>query len=186
MRRGGAGSPFVGRLEWETALQATRIVTVSHAMKDDLNCHGWPPHKISVVWNGVDPRDDAQIWPPVLSANTWRPEVVEGVLRMGKTEMVNDMGGLPDGRNARRMRREDQRGRVIGDDEVGAPRGEDRAPPAHEPGERLIHAYERRIEDDGFDFRHALHRARTAPRQDVDLHVELQPLQLQLRNPRLA
>ncbi len=55
-RRGGAGSPFVGRLEWETALQATRIITVSHAMKDDLNCHGWPPHKISVVWNGVDPQ----------------------------------------------------------------------------------------------------------------------------------
>ncbi len=53
------------------------------------------------VWNGVDPRDDAQIWPPVLSANTWRPEVVEGVLRMGKVEFVNDMGALPDDRNAR-------------------------------------------------------------------------------------
>jgi glycosyltransferase involved in cell wall biosynthesis len=25
-------------------------------MKDDLNRHGWPPHKISVVWNGVDPQ----------------------------------------------------------------------------------------------------------------------------------
>lgn len=54
-RRGDAGSPFVNRLEWEMAFQATRIVTVSHAMKDDLNRHGWPPHKISVVWNGVDP-----------------------------------------------------------------------------------------------------------------------------------
>ncbi len=54
-RRGNAGSPFVGRLEWEMALQAHRIVTVSHAMKDDLNCHGWSPAKISVVWNGVDP-----------------------------------------------------------------------------------------------------------------------------------
>lgn len=53
------------------------------------------------VWNGVDPRDDVQIWPPVLSANTWRPEVVEDVLRIGKVELVNDMGGLPDDRNAR-------------------------------------------------------------------------------------
>lgn len=54
-RRGDAGSPFVNRLEWEAAFQATRIITVSHAMKEDLNRHGWPPHKISVVWNGVDP-----------------------------------------------------------------------------------------------------------------------------------
>jgi dihydropteroate synthase len=53
------------------------------------------------VWNGVDPRDREQIWPPVLSANTWRPEVVEAVLRMGKVELVNDMGGFPDDRNAR-------------------------------------------------------------------------------------
>jgi dihydropteroate synthase len=53
------------------------------------------------VWNGVDPRDGEQIWPPVLSANTWRPEEVVGVLRMGKVELVNDMGGFPDDRNAR-------------------------------------------------------------------------------------
>ncbi|MEX1114534.1 MAG: dihydropteroate synthase [Akkermansiaceae bacterium] len=53
------------------------------------------------AWSGVDVRDDEQIWPPVLSANTWRPEVVEGVLRMGKVELINDMGALPDDRNAR-------------------------------------------------------------------------------------
>jgi dihydropteroate synthase len=53
------------------------------------------------AWSGVDARDDEQIWPPVLSANTWRPEVVAGVLRMGKVEIVNDMGALPDDRNAR-------------------------------------------------------------------------------------
>jgi dihydropteroate synthase len=53
------------------------------------------------AWSGVDVRDDEQIWPPVLSANTWRPEVVEGVLRMGKVEIINDMGALPDDRNAR-------------------------------------------------------------------------------------
>ncbi len=54
-RRGTDGSPFVRRLERELAFQSHRIITVSHAMKDDLNCHGWPPQKISVVWNGVDP-----------------------------------------------------------------------------------------------------------------------------------
>jgi len=48
----------------------------------------------------VGPRDEAQIWPPVVSANTWRPEVVEAVLSMG-VELINDMGGLPDDRNAR-------------------------------------------------------------------------------------
>lgn len=53
------------------------------------------------VWTGVEARDEFQIWPPVLSANTWRPEVVEGVLRTGKVEIVNDMGALPDDRNAR-------------------------------------------------------------------------------------
>lgn len=53
------------------------------------------------VWQGLEPRDEVQVWPPILSANTWRPEVVEGVLRTGKVELVNDMGALPDDRNAR-------------------------------------------------------------------------------------
>ena len=53
------------------------------------------------VWKDVAPRDEVQIWPPVLSVNTWRPEVVERVLRMGKVELLNDMGALPDDRNAR-------------------------------------------------------------------------------------
>ena len=53
------------------------------------------------VWQGLEPRDGVQIWPPVLSANTWRAEVVEGVLQAGNVELVNDMGALPDDRNAR-------------------------------------------------------------------------------------
>lgn len=53
------------------------------------------------VWCGVEPRDDEQVWPPVLSANTWRSEVVEAVLQSGKIELVNDMGALPADRNAR-------------------------------------------------------------------------------------
>ncbi|GAA5482889.1 dihydropteroate synthase [Haloferula sargassicola] len=46
------------------------------------------------------PKDSAQVWPPVVSANTWRPEVVAAVLPCG-VELVNDMGGLPEDRNAR-------------------------------------------------------------------------------------
>lgn len=53
------------------------------------------------AWDGLEPRDAEQVWPPVLSANTWRPDVVEAVLETGKVELVNDMGALPDDRNAR-------------------------------------------------------------------------------------
>ncbi|MEM3578364.1 MAG: glycosyltransferase family 4 protein [Candidatus Bathyarchaeia archaeon] len=54
-RSGGQGSEVVSHLEWATAQAADKIITVSHAMKDDLARHGWPQQKISVVWNGVDP-----------------------------------------------------------------------------------------------------------------------------------
>jgi glycogen(starch) synthase len=54
-RSGGQGSEVVSHLESQTAHIADRIVTVSYAMRDDLVRHGWPPEKISVVWNGVDP-----------------------------------------------------------------------------------------------------------------------------------
>lgn len=46
------------------------------------------------------PMDDRQVWPPVLSANTWRAEVVAEVVGMG-VELVNDMSGLPGAGNAR-------------------------------------------------------------------------------------
>lgn len=55
-------------------------------------------------WQGViesaKPRDNEQLWPPMLSANTWRPEVIEQLLFMGGIELLNDMSALPDGRNA--------------------------------------------------------------------------------------
>ena len=53
------------------------------------------------VSEGVKPRDAQQVWPPVLSVNTWRPEVAGGILRSGRVELMNDMGALPDDRNAR-------------------------------------------------------------------------------------
>jgi dihydropteroate synthase len=53
------------------------------------------------VWENEQPRDAQQVWPPVLSVNTWRPEVAGEVFRSGRVELLNDMGALPDDRNAR-------------------------------------------------------------------------------------
>ncbi len=55
-RSGGQGSEVVSHFETATAKAADQIITVSHAMREDLIRHGWLGEKISVVWNGVDPR----------------------------------------------------------------------------------------------------------------------------------
>lgn len=56
------------------------------------------------LWDTIvaqaSPRDTEQIWPPVLSANTWRPEVISAILESGKIDLINDMSALPDARNA--------------------------------------------------------------------------------------
>jgi glycosyltransferase involved in cell wall biosynthesis len=54
-RAGGPGSEVVSHLEWATSQEVDKIITVSHAMQEDLARHGWPNSKINVVWNGVDP-----------------------------------------------------------------------------------------------------------------------------------
>jgi len=54
-RAGGPGSEVVSHLEWATSQKVDKIITVSHAMQEDLMRHGWPKTKINVVWNGVDP-----------------------------------------------------------------------------------------------------------------------------------
>jgi len=54
-RSGGPGSMVVSYLESATADAVDRIITVSHAMQEDLVRHGMPKSKISVVWNGVNP-----------------------------------------------------------------------------------------------------------------------------------
>lgn len=46
------------------------------------------------------PRDATQLFPPLLSINTWRPEVVEPVLSIGG-DLLNDIGALPTPTNAR-------------------------------------------------------------------------------------
>jgi glycosyltransferase involved in cell wall biosynthesis len=55
-RSWGQGSEVVSHLETQIAQRADRIITVSNAMREDLVRHGWPESKISVVWNGVDPK----------------------------------------------------------------------------------------------------------------------------------
>jgi glycogen(starch) synthase len=55
-RSGGQGSEVVSHLERAMAQNADKIITVSYAMQDDLVKHGWQQSKISVVWNGVDPK----------------------------------------------------------------------------------------------------------------------------------
>jgi glycosyltransferase involved in cell wall biosynthesis len=70
-RAGGQGSEVVSHLEWATSQKVDRIVTVSHAMQEDLARHGWPKSKISVVWNGVDPE--------YYNPRSCKPEEVEAV-----------------------------------------------------------------------------------------------------------
>ncbi|HSJ04248.1 MAG: dihydropteroate synthase [Verrucomicrobium sp.] len=43
--------------------------------------------------------DSEQLWPPLLSINTWRSKVIEEVLPLGG-DIINDISGLPDARNA--------------------------------------------------------------------------------------
>lgn len=45
------------------------------------------------------PWDAEQLWPPLLSINTWRPGVIEAVLPLGG-DLINDISGLPHARNA--------------------------------------------------------------------------------------
>ena len=49
----------------------------------------------------VKPRDELQMWPPLLSVNTWRPEIVEAVLKTGSVDLINDIGGMVEDSNAR-------------------------------------------------------------------------------------
>jgi len=46
------------------------------------------------------PWDAAQLWPPLLSINTWRSVVIEAVLAHGG-DLINDISALPDATNAR-------------------------------------------------------------------------------------
>lgn len=51
----GRGSHVIKDIEYEGGQVADCIITVSYAMKDELEKLGFPPDKIRVCWNGVDP-----------------------------------------------------------------------------------------------------------------------------------
>lgn len=51
----GRGSHVIKDIEFEGGQMADCIITVSNAMKDELEKLGFPPNKIRVCWNGVDP-----------------------------------------------------------------------------------------------------------------------------------
>jgi dihydropteroate synthase len=51
-------------------------------------------------YDGKKPVDEIQVFPPLLSINTWRPGVAEGMLRIGG-HLLNDMSALPTNQNAR-------------------------------------------------------------------------------------
>ena len=51
------------------------------------------------VWRDVPPRDAEQVFPPLLSVNTWRPEVAAIALR-SSGHLLNDLSALHDDQNA--------------------------------------------------------------------------------------
>ena len=51
------------------------------------------------VWSDIPPRDAEQVFPPLLSINTWRPEVAAIALRTSG-HLLNDLSALHDDRNA--------------------------------------------------------------------------------------
>ena len=51
----GRGSHTIKDIEFEGGQTADGVITVSYAMKDELEKLGFPPDKIRVCWNGVDP-----------------------------------------------------------------------------------------------------------------------------------
>lgn len=48
---------------------------------------------------GRAPWDDQQIWPPLLSVNTWRSAVIASILTH-PVDLINDISALPDAQNA--------------------------------------------------------------------------------------
>lgn len=56
-RSGGGGSSTVRDLEYAAAQQADMLVTVSYAMREELNTLRYPAIKTRVAWNGVDEKN---------------------------------------------------------------------------------------------------------------------------------
>ena len=56
--------------------------------------------RFPIACDDMEPRDASQVFPPLLSINTWRPEVAAAALAFGG-HLLNDLSALEDDRNAR-------------------------------------------------------------------------------------
>src|SRR5580704_1695436 len=82
----GGESARTNRPEISEAKESARILPFVNRFRE---CH-----------DGKKPIDEMQIFPPLLSINTWRPGVAEATLRLGG-HLLNDIGALPSDENAR-------------------------------------------------------------------------------------
>ena len=87
-------SPFVDQWEEQLGHDADAVITVSHAMREDLIGRGWPGERVHAVWNGVD----AAVFTPdspggaAVRARYQLPEAAPVVLFIGRLTPVK--GGL--------------------------------------------------------------------------------------------
>jgi dihydropteroate synthase len=82
----GGESARTNRPEISEAKESARILPFVNQFRE---CH-----------DGKKPIDEMQIFPPLLSINTWRPGVAEATLRVGG-HLLNDLSALPTDQNAR-------------------------------------------------------------------------------------
>ena len=73
----------------------------AHSEADEIACLlPFVRRFVAEVADFEPPADAAQLFPPLLSINTWRPTVVQAVLPVGG-DLLNDLSALPDAANAR-------------------------------------------------------------------------------------
>jgi dihydropteroate synthase len=81
----GGESARTNRAELTAAEESARMLPFLRRFEE---CH-----------QGQKPVDERQLFPPMLSINTWRPGVAEALLRVGG-DLLNDMSALPTSENA--------------------------------------------------------------------------------------
>jgi dihydropteroate synthase len=76
--------------------------TNREAISEEEEIHRVRPflEKFDQAMQSARPRGPTQVFPPLVSLNTWRPGVIEGCLKAG-FDILNDMGALPGATNAR-------------------------------------------------------------------------------------
>ena len=74
--------------------------TNRHAIAEEEECARVKPFVQRFSEVSCDPVDGIQLFPPLLSINTWRPKVAAEVLNVGG-HLLNDMSALPTDANAR-------------------------------------------------------------------------------------